>query len=429
MSKIFKFFVVFISSILLLGVIILPFRSARYFVPFVSFHNHVVHFNSEQPLVTLTEFYPILKKKFHSIESTSIDLLPMFLNKHYTAILPWDVDAKALKALKVNDLYYYESKEGAFLMPVLSLNDSNYDQFLSERNVLGIGGTVVLSRGVGRVIDKHDDVLFPWRGTNHIFKSSDFNIVNFKSPLIRSYETPDSSWLLYGKEPYVEGLVKSNINLVSISGNHMGDAGVDGLIETIDLLTSNNILSVGAGRKNIAYQCQRIKIKNQVFGFLGFNNVWGSIGKATDDKVGIAWLDNDALSATASCSQLVDTLVIMVNWGIEYQHIPRVVEKEWAQKLANHGADIIVGDQAHWVQNHEAIGAAHVSYGLGNYIFDQHWSENTTEGIIQKFVFYQKKLFYVDTIPVKLQKDGQVFEIDSDSARFQYVMSVYHDKN
>ena len=51
--------------------------------------------------------------------------------------------------------------------------------------------------------------------------------------------------------------------------------------------------------------------------------MWGSIGKATNDKIGIAWLDKDALSATKQCSQLVDTLVLLINWGIEYQHTPQ----------------------------------------------------------------------------------------------------------
>ena len=64
------------------------------------------------------------------------------------------------------------------------------------------------------------------------------------------------------------------------------------------------------------------------------------------------------------------------------------------------GADIVLGDQAHWVQSFDTINGKHVSYGLGNYIFDQHWSQNTTEGIIQTFVFYQNKRLQL--IPFRL---------------------------
>ena len=61
-----------------------------------------------------------------------------------------------------------------------------------------------------------------------------------------------------------------------------------------------------------------------------------------------------------------------------------------------------------WVQQHEKINNKHVTYGLGNYIFDQHWSEKTTEGIIQKFIYYNNEIIAIDTIPIKLSKNGRV---------------------
>ena len=53
--------------------------------------------------------------------------------------------------------------------------------------------------------------------------------------------------------------------------------------------------------------------------------------------------------------------------GIEYTHQPEK-EQQWAKKLIDAGADIILGDQAHWVQSFDSIKGKHVSYGLGNYI-------------------------------------------------------------
>ena len=83
----------------------------------------------------------------------------------------------------------------------------------------------------------------------------------------------------------------------------------------------------------------------------------------------------------------VDTLIVIANWGKEYEHTPRKKEIELAKELSNNGADIIIGDQAHWVQNHDIYNDTYISYGLGNYIFDQHWSQNTTEGIIKQYLF------------------------------------------
>ena len=166
--------------------------------------------------------------------------------------------------------------------------------------------------------------------------------------------------------------------------------------------------------------------KNSMFGFLAFNNVPGSIGKPTEKSPGIAWLDNDAINAIKNCSNKVDILVVMVNWGIEYTHFPRTKERQWAKKMIESGADLILGDQAHWVQTHELIHGKHVSYGLGNYIFDQHWSENTTEGIIQRFIFYNDEMVAIDTTPIKLFRSGEVKEIEKNSPRFLHVFNAYN---
>ena len=118
------------------------------------------------------------------------------------------------------------------------------------------------------------------RGTRQFFNESDINIVNFKSPLVTEFSYPKSSWLLVGKLNYANAMASANIHLVSLAGNHMGDAKTTGLNETLTKLTQLNIKTVGAGSTLAeAYQCEIIKKKGVTFGFVGFNNVPGSIGK------------------------------------------------------------------------------------------------------------------------------------------------------
>ena len=292
---------------------------------------------------------------------------------------------------------------------------------------LTAGGTVVLARGVHKVIQRHNDIQYPWLGTQHLFEKSDINILNFKSPLIEKFVNPKSSWVLVGKKEYAKAMANAKIDLVSIAGNHMGDATPSGLLETIRTLKDLNIETIGAGKtKTTAYACKKIKKNNTSFGFLGFNNVPGSIGRPNSKSPGIAWLDKDAINAIKSCDEKVDQLIVMVNWGIEYTHVPRKKEQQWAKRMIDAGADLILGDQAHWVQTHEVFNGKHISYGLGNYIFDQHWSQNTTEGIIQSFIFYNNKIFAIDTIPIKLKPDGSITEIKKNTERYFYVLDAYN---
>jgi poly-gamma-glutamate synthesis protein (capsule biosynthesis protein) len=55
--------------------------------------------------------------------------------------------------------------------------------------------------------------------------------------------------------------------------------------------------------------------------------------------------------------------------------------------MVENGADLIIGHHPHWVQNSEMVGDTLVYYSLGNFIFDQMWSEETKKGLVVKMTF------------------------------------------
>ena len=397
------------------------------YVPFKSINSRITAFDRAE-IVALPEDFFILKRQFPNLKKI---LSIHDLQDHQVVFLPWQhVHGQKLVHLKVNGHSFYDAPEGAIQVTWFRKNDDGYSHFLKENIKLTAAGTVVLARGVHKVIQRHNDIHYPWKGTRQFFNESDINIVNFKSPLVTEFSYPKSSWLLVGKLNYANAMASANIHLVSLAGNHMGDAKTTGLNETLTKLTQLNIKTVGAGSTLAeAYQCEIIKKKGVTFGFVGFNNVPGSIGKPKNNHPGIAWLDNDAIKAIKTCRPNVDQLIVLVNWGIEYTHQPRKKEQAWAKRMIQAGADIVLGDQAHWVQSFDTINGKHVSYGLGNYIFDQHWSQYTTEGIIQTFVFYQNKKIAIDTIPIKLQRNGQVQPIEPSSDRYWHVLKAYNNKS
>jgi hypothetical protein len=395
------------------------------FVPF-KYSRAPIYDAGDQAFVTLPEYYSQLKwrvKGLKKIASMSA-MQPMDV-----ILLPWKTDVKGLAWLPIDGVSFFDSDRGVIRGRSFRPPLHDYDDFLKHRVVLTFGGTVVLARGVHRVIQKQGDPHFPWRGTRSLFDPQGINIINFKSPLVVDFLPPSSSWVLVGPTTHAVGLASANIHVAGIAGNHMGDAKKQGLTDTIQALTSQGVVGVGAGEnKAEAYACRVIDRQNTRFGFLSFNNVWGSIGKAGNASAGIAWLDQDALAAIQTCAKTVDFLTVLVNWGIEYTHVPRPVERQWARKMAGAGADLIMGDQAHWVQSHEQINTTHVSYGLGNYIFDQHWSQNTKEGVIQKVVVYRGVRQAIQTFPIQLQSDGQVQLLSPDRPRYSAIMAAYHLK-
>ncbi len=413
-----------LSTCIIIGVgFAVNFKTLTY-VPFKHLTSGISEVNENQ-FVTTKDHYSKLKWFYPDIKR--IDSLDA-LSNHDIVILPWNSMHPNLQFMPIDDTPFYMGPSGTIQIKAFTTKTDTYNDFLSNRITVTAGGTVVLARGVHKLIEKKNDVTYPWKNTRHLFFNSDINMVNFKSPLVSAFTYPESSWHLVGKSSYAKGMQTANIHIVSIAGNHMGDAKIGGLIETIDTLHHANIETVGAGDTlTEAYRCKRIQRKKTTFGFLAFNNVPGSVGKASMASPGIAWLDNDALRAIKDCDREVDQLLVMVNWGIEYTHTPRKHERLWAKRMIDAGADIIIGDQAHWVQAHEKINGKHVSYGLGNYIFDQHWSQETTEGIIQTYVFYNEALHTIHTVPIKLYRDGKIKEVSSSSPRYLDVLNAYYD--
>ncbi len=271
---------------------------------------------------------------------------------------------------------------------------------------IAVGGTVVLARGVMNLIEANHDPFYPWQGVANIFQDADYAIVNLKSPLVADYQASADRLNLCGKTEYAAGLAKAGIDLVSIAGNHINDGGKTGITDTAAVLDKYKIAHSGAGEdKEKSVQPIFFKIKNIKFGFLGVNKV----GKP---RTTVAWLDEKYLELVRKTKQQVDCLIVMPNWGQEYRPTPDAEQEKWAGLLIENGADIIVGDQAHWVQTAEYKNInkkpVFVSYGLGNLIFDQKWSKNTREGVIFRFGFSGKKLQRIERILVYLGDDWLV---------------------
>lgn len=89
----------------------------------------------------------------------------------------------------------------------------------------------------------------------------------------------------------------------------------------------------------------------------------------------------------------MNILIVGVHWGEEYKSKANSNQKLIAEKLSEAGADYIVGHHPHWIQNIETMGNSKVYYSLGNFVFDQMWSEKTKKGMSVNLIFKGKKLF------------------------------------
>jgi poly-gamma-glutamate synthesis protein (capsule biosynthesis protein) len=64
-------------------------------------------------------------------------------------------------------------------------------------------------------------------------------------------------------------------------------------------------------------------------------------------------------------------VIAMPHMGVEYQTAPDQLKISIYQSLIDNGADFVLGDHPHWIQNTEAYDGHLIVYSMGNFMFDQ----------------------------------------------------------
>lgn len=272
-------------------------------------------------------------------------------------------------------------------------------------------GDIMLSRQVNRIMEKNNDYTWPFKELFEYLNEADLVIANLESPFIKnlaSYEVSTGSFMFKANPLAIEGLKLANIGLLSLANNHSLNQGQQGIIDTIDILNENNILHAGAGRDKQEARSPAIStIGGQNFSFLAYaypndNSV------ASNNHGGIANMDieemtNDMASIKNSSTS---TIIILMHAGTEYTTEPNWQQKEFARAAIDAGADMVVGHHPHWPQIFEFYQNKPIIYSLGNFVFDQMWSEETREGLLLQAT-WQNDLKRLELIPIKIYDYGQ----------------------
>ncbi len=294
----------------------------------------------------------------------------------------------------------------------------NYDP--SRLRTLLVTGDVIPARSVQlETVRRGSDFLWPFRPTSDYVKSADITFTDLEAPLFSGCPLQAGDYTFCGDPRYVNGLVLDGVKVANLANNHLTNYGAEGVNATVKLLADHGIATCGAGTPAF------LTVRGLKFAFLGFNGVGGPI-------------DRDALRADVQfAKQNADVVVVQFHWGKEYQRLP-VPDPgvptpddpvEIGHIAIDAGADFVVGNHPHWVQGVEVYKGHLITYAHGNFIFDQMWSEETREGVIGTYTFYDKTLVSATWKPVRIYDYGQPQFMDANgSARVLGEMALASDQ-
>ena len=222
-----------------------------------------------------------------------------------------------------------------------------------------------------------------------LVEGADIAAANFENP------APDdprfhASGTNFSADPrFIDGLADAGIDYVSLANNHIRDAGSAGLLQTIKNVTKRGIAVSGAGKNAAAARKPAIlEAGGTKVAILGYDAIAGGY-HATATKVGSAGLSAKAVKADVAKARKAgaDVVIVYPHWGTEYDPTPFANQKALAEMMIDSGADMVIGNHAHWAGAMEVYKGKPIWYALGNFVFDQTWSEPTMEGITLELTF------------------------------------------
>jgi hypothetical protein len=282
------------------------------------------------------------------------------------------------------------------------------------------GGDIMLDRGVAETVKiKGKGVDFPFDGgtaritsryccssfgwnlpktqrtgnagaVRELVSGADLAIANFENPAPNNFRYHTKGTLFSADPKLIKGLADAGIDYVGIANNHIGDAGRAGILQTIANLRADGIVTSGAGKNAVAAHKPAILTAGGVkVAILAYDTIAKYYAAGTA-KAGSAILSARALKVDVAAARKAgaDIVIVFPHWGTEYDPTPFKGQQALARAAIDAGADMVIGNHAHWAGAMETYEGKPIWYALGNFVFDQTWSEPTMEGMTLELTFH-----------------------------------------
>ena len=326
----------------------------------------------------------------------------------------------------------------AWFRPVtapLTFSNDNLPKPPPTTTLLAVGD-IMLSRNIGTKIEAARNPELPFEKIIPLVSEADIAFGNLECPLSDSAIRIREGLVFRCLIDDSAGLKSAGFDVLGTTNNHSFDQGRDALGFTAAYLKNVwGILAAGTGQNfDEAHTAQVIsphlssptsgeELKEGVkFGFLAYSySARNDGGKTADEQIAtitdLRQLNIDVLNAKAQA----DVIIVSMHAGIEYVRDPNQEQTDFAHAAIDAGADIVIGHHPHWIQTIEIYSPSPspdegragegsksgkpIFYSLGNFIFDQSWSVDTTEGLAVRFTFRGKELRQAELLPVIIENN------------------------
>lgn len=239
-------------------------------------------------------------------------------------------------------------------------------------------------------------------------RSADVMMVNNEFPYTDRGSAIEEKQFTFRANPATAAwLDDMGVDIVSLANNHAFDFGEVGLLDTLDTLKNVDMPYVGAGQ-DLAEASAPVYfiVGDMKIAFVSATQIERldnpDTRGATEARSGVfrCWNPEKLCEVVSTAKENSDFVVVYIHWGTE-----NVIDPDWAQldqapKIAEAGADLIIGDHPHCLQGITYCGQVPVIYSLGNFWF----SSKTIDTGMVEVVLDEQGIKTIRFVPA-LQKD------------------------
>jgi poly-gamma-glutamate synthesis protein (capsule biosynthesis protein) len=240
----------------------------------------------------------------------------------------------------------------------------------------------------------------------------DLRIINLETTITTS-ENFEPKGINYRMNPKnIDVLKVFKVDVACLANNHILDFGEEGLLETIETLNKNGILTVGAGKNIEEAEKPAIVWGRATSPILIFNYADVSSGvpiwwEAKRDKTGVNFLKSDVPKLITKYSNVgrPNIVIFSIHWGPNWGYEIAKEQRDFAHRLIDEAnVDLIFGHSSHHFKGIETYKGKFIIYGAGDFINDYEGIEGYEEfggDLVLGYIWEVNKL---TLLPFKIKK-------------------------
>lgn len=324
-------------------------------------------------------------------------------------------------------------------LAIFKINTTDHKRLhlnVTEKNVFSLiaTGDLMMTARVQPLIKKYG-VHYPFDQTRNLLQKANIAMTNLEAPFSRSGLPFKKKYTFRTPPSYIAGICSSGIDLFTLANNHMMDYGVQGLETTLTLLDQHALYHCGAGlNRKQAEAASIVQVNKRKIAFVAYSLTYPEEFWAKNNKAGTAYPhETRIIKHIRMLKKENDAVVVSFHWGGERLVHPKNYQKNYAHRVIDAGADIVIGHHPHVLQGFEIYKNKLIAYSLGNYVFGS-YSHTVDYSVLLKIWFDDNGPLLASLYPIDINNYRVAFQPrflsdDKNKDLFTYLNGLSRDLN